>query len=199
MTSSRHVTPIEASAAGAATPGHSATDALPADTLAADASVPGAHAGPARGSAAPEIAEAPDAPGAPSVTDRELAALAGELVVRIWNHYQARAAELSLSMPEAKALGSLEPGRSLPMRELAARIHASPSNLTVTVDRLEARGLIVRASGDDRRVKSVQLTEAGLALRQRLDERMAADHPALRGLNVAQRAALLELLRALTP
>jgi MarR family transcriptional regulator, organic hydroperoxide resistance regulator len=141
-------------------------------------------------------ATAPDTAGG----DREIATLAGNLVVRIWNHYQARAAELSLSMPEAKALASLEPGRPLAMRELAARIHASPSNLTVTVDRLEARGLIVRGGTDerrDRRVKGVQLTDAGLALRQRLDERMVADHPAVRGLTASQRARFLELLRAL--
>ena len=122
--------------------------------------------------------------------------------MRIFDHYQARAAELSLSMPEAKALASLEPSRPLAMRELAARVHASPSNLTVTVDRLAARGLIVRGGADDRpdrRVKSVQLTEAGLALRERLEARMAADHPAVRGLDAAQRAAFVEILRALTP
>jgi DNA-binding MarR family transcriptional regulator len=132
--------------------------------------------------------------------DREIARLAGELLVRIWNHYQARAAELSLSMPEAKALGALEPGQPLAMRELAARIHASPSNLTVTVDRLVARGLLVRGGDDerrDKRVKSVQLTDDGLALRRRLDERMVTDHPAVRGLTAAQRERLLELLRAL--
>jgi MarR family transcriptional regulator, organic hydroperoxide resistance regulator len=145
------------------------------------------------------VADAPAAPDDGGV-DREIARLAGDLVIRIWNHYQARAAELSLSMPEAKALGSLEPGRPLAMRELAARIHASPSNLTVTVDRLEARGLIVRGGTDerrDKRVKSVQLTEGGLALRQRLDERMVTDHPAVRGLTAVQRARFLELLRAL--
>jgi len=133
----------------------------------------------------------------PDAVDREIASLANALVGRIFTHYQARAAELSLSMPEAKALGSLDPERSLPMRELAARVHASPSNLTVTVDRLEARGLIVRGGASDRRVKSVLLTEAGLALRERLDERMVTDHPASRGLDAAQRATMLDLLRAL--
>ena len=141
-------------------------------------------------------ADSPDAD-PPNAVDREIASLAGVLVGRIFAHYQARAAELSLSLPEAKALGSLEPDRPLSMRELAARVHASPSNLTVTIDRLEARGLIVRRGASDRRVKSVLLTEAGLALRERLDERMMTDHPAARGLSAAQRTALLDLLRAL--
>lgn len=134
--------------------------------------------------------------------EREIARRADELLARFFAHFQARVAELSLSLPEAKALGALEPGRPLAMRELAARVHASPSNLTVTVDRLEARGLIARGGADergDRRVKSVQLTEAGLALRQRLGARMMDDHPAVRGLDVSQRAALLELLRAMKP
>jgi DNA-binding MarR family transcriptional regulator len=136
---------------------------------------------------------------APDAVEREIASLAHALVGRILAHYQARAAELSLSIPEAKALGALDPGQPLSMRDLAARVHASPSNLTVTVDRLEARGLIVRRGGNDRRVKSALLTDAGLALRERLDERMVADHPAARGLNAAQRATLLDLLRRLMP
>src|SRR4051812_48316402 len=94
--------------------------------------------------------DASDAPDGPDASEREIAQLAGELLVRIFAHYQARAAELSLSLPEAKALGALEPGRPLAMRELAARAHASPSNLTVTVDRLAGRGLIVRGGADDR-------------------------------------------------
>jgi len=32
----------------------------------------------------------------------------------------------------------------MPMRVLAARVHANPSNLTVIVGRLEARGLLTR-------------------------------------------------------
>jgi len=133
----------------------------------------------------------------PAPVEREIARLASGLVTRIFAHYQARAAELSLSMPEAKALGALEVDQPLSMRELASRVHASPSNLTVTVDRLEARGLIVRRGGSDRRVKGVLLTEAGLALKQRLDERLLTDHPASRGLDAAQRAALVDLLRTL--
>jgi DNA-binding MarR family transcriptional regulator len=178
-----------------------------AAATASEATTPGAAGRVAAGAALEEAppaggsadADAPAAADAPDASEREIAQLAGALVARIFMHYQARAAELSLSMPEAKALWALEPGRSLPMRELAARVHASPSNLTVTVDRLEARGLVVRGPSEDRRVKSVQLTGAGLALRRRLEARQAADHPAVRGLDAPQRAALLELLRALAP
>ena len=128
----------------------------------------------------------------------EIIALADELVGRIWSQFQARVAEFNLSAPEAKALQILEPDRPLPMRELAARLHANPSNVTVAVGRLEARGLVARQGGDDRRVKSVRLTGDGVDVRRRLERRLAEDHPAVRGLAPSQRAALLRLLRRLS-
>jgi DNA-binding MarR family transcriptional regulator len=129
---------------------------------------------------------------------REIIDLANELVGRIWFQFQARVAEFNLSAPEAKALQTLEPDRPLPMRELAARLHANPSNVTVAVGRLEARGLVARHGVDDRRVKSVLLTGAGVDLRQRLEIRLAENHPAISGLSSSQREALVRLLRRLS-
>ncbi|HEX3811629.1 MAG TPA: MarR family transcriptional regulator [Mycobacteriales bacterium] len=120
------------------------------------------------------------------------------LVGRVWAQFTARVAELGLSMPEAKALQALEPDQDVPMRTIAARLHANPSNVTVVVSRLEGRGLITRSSADDRRVKGVRLTEAGLALRDRLTDRIAVDHPAVAGLSANQRESLLRILRRLT-
>jgi DNA-binding MarR family transcriptional regulator len=128
---------------------------------------------------------------------RELVRLVGNLVGRTWGHYEARFAEFSLSAPEAKALLSMEPDQPLVMRELAARIHASPSNVTLTVDRLVAQGLITRLSAEDRRLKCVLLTAKGDALRRRLEDRLATDHPAVRGLTPSQQAQLCDLLRQL--
>ena len=123
--------------------------------------------------------------------------LAHELVGRIWGHMMARAAELNLSIAEAKALQHLEPARAMPMRALAARLHANPSNVTVIVARLEARGLLVREVSGDRRVKGVRLTRQGLELRSRLEARLAADHPTVQGLSPAEQRSLLQLLRKL--
>jgi DNA-binding MarR family transcriptional regulator len=128
---------------------------------------------------------------------RDVVELVWELVGRVWGHYEARIAEFSLSVPEAKALMSLQPDQPLVMRELAARIHASPSNVTLTVDRLVAHGLISRLGAPDRRVKYVQLTPTGKALKERLQERLATDHPAVRGLTPPQQAVLADLLRSL--
>jgi DNA-binding MarR family transcriptional regulator len=136
-------------------------------------------------------------PTSPPNPTAALIALANELVVRIFGHLTARAAELNLSVAEAKVLQHLEPSTSLPMRVLAARIHANPSNTTVIVARLEARGLLSRDSGSDRRVKGVCLTQAGLELRTKLEARLLTDHPAARGLSDSEQAQLLHLLRRL--
>jgi DNA-binding MarR family transcriptional regulator len=127
----------------------------------------------------------------------EIIDLVGELVARVWGHFTARAAELGLSVPEAKALGALEPDDDVSMRTLAARVHANPSNITVVVARLEGRGLITRRSAGDRRVKGVRLTQSGLAMRQRLTDRIATEHPAVHGLSANQREAFLRILRRL--
>ena len=129
---------------------------------------------------------------------REIVALANELVGRIWVQLQTRMAELNLSGPEAKALQSLEADRPLSMRELAARLHANPSNVTVSVGKLEARGLVSRHGAGDRRVKNVMLTAAGVALRDRLEARLMEDHPAVGGLSPAQREAFRRILRQLS-
>jgi DNA-binding MarR family transcriptional regulator len=95
------------------------------------------------------------------------------------------------SLPtDAKALQHLEPGQAMPMRALAARVPANPSNVTVIVSRLEARGLLSREVSADRRVKGVRLTRAGVALRARLATRLLANHPAVAGLSSDEQRSL---------
>ncbi len=131
-------------------------------------------------------------------TARELMALVDHLVGRVWGHFQARVAELDLSAPEAKALQVLQPGQALSMRELSRLLHANPSNVTIVVTRLEARGLVTRQGVDDRRVRSVRLSDAGVAARRQLEDRLLEGHPALQGLSAAQQDALRKILRRLT-
>jgi DNA-binding MarR family transcriptional regulator len=142
----------------------------------------------------PAAAAAPPAGDPVDPATRQVVELANELVSRIWGHFTARAAELNISTTDAKALSNLESDQALPMRALAARLHSNPSNVTVIVARLEARGLLERQVSDDRRVKGVRLTPAGLAMRHKLESRLIADHPAVRGLSLAERESLLALL-----
>ena len=64
--------------------------------------------------------------------------------------------------------------------------------------RITGAGLLERQVSDDRRVKGVRLTSAGLDLRSRLEARLIADHPAVRGLTLAEQDTMLNLLRRLT-
>jgi DNA-binding MarR family transcriptional regulator len=134
---------------------------------------------------------------APATDVAEIVDLANELVGRIWGHFSARASELNLTVAEVKALLNLSPDDALAMRALAARVHANPSNVTLIVARLEARGLLAREVSADRRIKGVRLTRAGAELRRRLESRLLADHPAVAGLSPAQQRKFVELLRAL--
>src|SRR5262245_62281166 len=85
--------------------------------------------------------------------------------------------ESELSPVQCHVLHLIEPGRPLPMGRLAETLSCDASNVTGLVDRLEARGLILRrASERDRRVKVLQLTPAGSRLRAQLLKRMT-DRP----------------------
>jgi len=71
--------------------------------------------------------------------------------------------ELGISPPMLKALLDLVPGEGRAMRELAGQWGCDASFVTVTCDGLEARGLVERrVSERDRRVKTVELTPAGV-------------------------------------
>src|SRR6478672_1448036 len=85
------------------------------------------------------------------------------------------AAELDLSPAQCHVLHLIEPGRPIPMGQLAETLACNASNVTGLVDRLESRGLVRRGpSAADRRVKVLDLTPAGARLRAVLTERMTA-------------------------
>src|SRR6188474_3108680 len=76
------------------------------------------------------------------------------------------AAELELSPAQCHVLHLIEPGRPIPMGQLAETLACDASNVTGLVDRLESRGLIHRQpSNADRRSKVLDLTPAGARLR----------------------------------
>ena len=107
-------------------------------------------------------------------------------------NFEASAAEFDLSSPQARALLAMEGEAS--MRVLADHLGCDPSYVTGLADGLEARGLVERTTGEDRRVKVLALTPAGRKLRARLRTRVIASSPAVRHLTVAERDALMVLL-----
>lgn len=87
----------------------------------------------------------------------------------------------------------------LPHRDIGRKLLTSAGNMTDLVRKLEARGLVRRGKvAGDRRQVTVDLTEAGRALIERLFPRHAADiAAAMAGLDTAELVQLGDLLRRL--
>lgn len=88
--------------------------------------------------------------------------------------------ELGLTLPLANALWVIRPDATPPaMREVAAELHCDPSTMTFVADRLEEKGLIARrVDPSNRRVKFLELTEAGRDTREQLLLGLANSLPA---------------------
>ena len=122
--------------------------------------------------------------------------LMGRLLQENRGTFFAACAEANLSPPQVMALQLLAPGVPTPMSDLAGLMHCDNSNVTGIVDRLEARGLVVRqAATHDRRIKHLLVTEDGAAVRARLVERLSEPPEALQRLDAAEQRRLRDLLR----
>ncbi|MDN2500454.1 MarR family transcriptional regulator [Nocardia nova] len=107
---------------------------------------------------------------------------------------ETAAAVHELTPLQVKALLAAED--PVPMRRIADRLHAEPSNVTTLIDRLESRGLVERRPDPgDRRVKLVAATPAGLAVATDLRARMPFAAEPLARLTTEQRRSLRELLQ----
>ncbi|MBA3907122.1 MAG: MarR family transcriptional regulator [Pseudonocardiales bacterium] len=104
-------------------------------------------------------------------------------------------AQTGLTETLADALWQLDPTREpLSRRALAERLSCDPSNVTFLVDRLEEKGLVERTVDvEDRRVKAIRLTVAGVDLRRRLIDGAAAS-PSFAALSAEEKQKLADLL-----
>src|SRR5690349_1141641 len=108
------------------------------------------------------------------------------------------AATLELSPAQCHVLYVIEPGKPLPMKQLAASLSCDASNVTGLVDRLESRGLVRRQPGrQDRRVKELDLTPTGARLRAELIARMSTPPPAIGRLSAKDQRELERILSRL--
>lgn len=105
--------------------------------------------------------------------------------------------ELGLGVTKAELLIALAEA-PMTLREIAQSFDADPPTATVTVDRLEHRGLVRRGPHpDDNRRKLVHLTDAGLEA-SAAAERIIKDPPgALIALDASDIAALASIFAAL--
>jgi DNA-binding MarR family transcriptional regulator len=108
------------------------------------------------------------------------------------------AAALELSPAQCHVLYVIEPGKPVPMKQLAASLSCDASNVTGLVDRLESRGLIRRQPGrEDRRVKELDLTPTGARLRAELVARMSTPPAAIGRLSARDQRELERILSRL--
>ncbi|MFJ8386648.1 MarR family winged helix-turn-helix transcriptional regulator [Streptomyces sp. NPDC094438] len=125
---------------------------------------------------------------------REVVGLFAAVNRRYTQESEAAASAHELTPLQAKAL--LAADEPVPMRRIAERLHAEPSNVTAIIDRLESRGLVERgADPGDRRVKRVAATKAGRTVVADLQTRMPFTSDPLIRLTTRQCEDLRELLQ----
>jgi DNA-binding MarR family transcriptional regulator len=101
--------------------------------------------------------------------------------------------EMGLSRVMAQFLGAVCQSPPGPTNQLATRFGVDPGWVTEIVDRLELRGeLVRRPSPDDRRVKILEVTDAGRETFRAMETLFATPPPELVG---APREDLLALVR----
>lgn len=111
----------------------------------------------------------------------------------------AIAAEFELSPMQVQLLRLVEPERPMPMGKAACGLGCDASNITGIVDRLEARGLIERRPGADRRVKVLVITRDGARIRRLIMTRLAEPPAAIAALPEDDQRMLAAILaRALS-
>ena len=135
-------------------------------------------------------------PGSPPACD------AWQLLMQLFFAQRANlpplAAELELSPAQCHVLHLIEPGRPIPMGQLAETLSCDASNVTGLVNRLESRGLVRRRpSVTDRRVKVLELTATGARLRALLLDRMTTPPVTLERLSARDRQTLVRILTRL--
>jgi MarR family transcriptional regulator, organic hydroperoxide resistance regulator len=104
--------------------------------------------------------------------------------------------ELGLAPMQSMALMHLRPGEPMTMSAMAHALMCDNSNVTGIVDRLETAGLVERRPGEhDRRVKTVVITEKGVAVRDTVEQRMSVPPPPLASLSDEDAAGLRDILQ----
>jgi MarR family transcriptional regulator, organic hydroperoxide resistance regulator len=115
-----------------------------------------------------------------------------QLVESLRSEHEDAAATVGLTAPQATLLTFLSEPAS--MKQFAERMGCDPSNVTGIIDRLESKGLVVRAADpNDRRVKRIARTAAGDTAVARFHKELVRASPLAR-LSAGARRGLLEAL-----
>jgi DNA-binding MarR family transcriptional regulator len=119
-----------------------------------------------------------------------------EVLGLLKHRFHAAIANTGLTAQQAHALRFLDPTRPVPMRELAAGIMCDASTVTGIADRLENRGLVERRPDpEDRRVKGLVVTPAGIEIQDRIRREVLGHAPHLAVLSPDERIQLRDQLK----
>jgi DNA-binding MarR family transcriptional regulator len=105
-----------------------------------------------------------------------------------------------ITLMPAMTLCLLEPNQPVPMKSLAKFMSCDPSNVTGIIEQLVSEGFVERKESEqDRRIKTVTITDKGLALRDRFLEITTSTRlPNLESLTQAETSQLIAILEKAT-
>jgi DNA-binding MarR family transcriptional regulator len=108
------------------------------------------------------------------------------------------AAAADLTMWQYAILSVVKDAPGLNQRVIARQLNYSANRIIADLDHLEARGLVVRQPGADRRANVITLTRSGAALQRRVQRAIhAREDELLAGLSVTQQRQLHSVVQAL--
>jgi len=143
----------------------------------------------------------PDDPAIPPDTEAALKlwVVLSRAHASIYAHATAHAAGNGLSLPEFAILEALYHRGRMVLGDLQRRILVSSGGITFLVDRLAAKGLVVRQEcPEDRRAKYVSLTREGARLiRELFPSHARVLNEAMRGLSRSEQQEATRLLKSL--
>jgi DNA-binding MarR family transcriptional regulator len=121
--------------------------------------------------------------------------------VAVFQHFAGAFAGLDLTPGQFGALVVIHANTGLSQSALGTALGVDRSTVVPLIDRLEARGLVVRApSPRDRRSHALQLSPAGRALLGQAEAQVKAHEAVIaRRLSDAERRSLLDLLARIGP
>jgi DNA-binding MarR family transcriptional regulator len=121
--------------------------------------------------------------------------------VAVFQHFAEAFAGIDLTPGQLGALVVIHANTGLSQSALGATLGVDRSTVVPLIDRLEARGLVVRApSPHDRRSHALELSPAGVKLLGQAEAQVRAHEAVIAGrLSEAERRTLLDLLSRIGP
>ena len=129
--------------------------------------------------------------------DKDMLVLMHDVARLMRTRFDQRARAYGMTRAQWVILARLDRQPGMTQNEMASLCEVEPITVGRLVDRLEARGLVLReAAPHDRRSHALRLSPAGVTFFRRIEERVRAhEREIARDLSASERALLIELLQ----